>query len=401
MTQSLLTIDMITREALRVLVNNLAFTRAVRRDYDDSFGQSGAKIGDTLRVRLPNRYTVTKAQTLSNQDTAEESRSLALDTQAHTAMRFSAKEMALSLDDFSSRIISPAMSAIASTIDFDGMTQYQNVYNSVGTPGTTPQTARVYLDAGALLSDYTTPKDDMRHAVVNPDAEAATVDGLKGVFQSASHIGDQYTRGQMGRGLGFMFGMDQNVNRHTVGIATGTPLVNGATQTGASLVTDGWTNSQTGILKKGDVITLAGVFGVNPVTGQSTGKLQQFVVTADANSAGGGGASTLAISPSIIATGAKKTVTASPADDAAITVLGTTVTAYPQNLAFHREAFVLGTADLEMPQGVDFASRQVYEGISMRIVRQYDIAEDRFPCRVDVLYGWLTARPEFACRVWG
>lgn len=401
MSNSLLTIDMITREALRVLVNNLAFTRAVRRDYDDSFGQSGAKIGDSLRIRLPNRYAVTKATTLSNQDTEEEHRTLTLNTQAHTAMRFTAKEMALSLDDFSERIISPAMSAIASTIDFDGLTQYQNVYNSVGTPGTTPATARVYLDGGALLSDYATPKDDMRHAIVNPDAEAATVDGLKGLFQQSNAIGDQYIRGQMGRGLGFMFGMDQNVNRHTVGVATGTPLVNGATQTGSTLATDGWTNSTTGILKKGDVFTIDGVFGVNPVTGQSTGKLQQFVVTADVNSGASTGPANVPISPPIITTGAKKTVTASPANDAPITVLGTGATAYPQNLAFHREAFVLGTADLEMPQGVDFASRQVYEGISMRIVRQYDISEDRFPCRVDVLYGWLTARPEFACRVWG
>ncbi len=399
MANTILTPTAVVREALRLLHNNLAFAKGVNRQYDDKFAQSGAKVGDSIQIRLPNRFTVRNGPTLSAQDVQEESVTLQVATQKGVDIQFSSAELTLSLDDFSKRILQPAMARLASEIDYDGLGLYQDVYNLVGTPGTTPNSALVYLQAGQKLDEFATPRDDNRSVVINPAAMAATVDALKGLFHDTKEVSKQYRRGLMGRSLGFEFAMDQNVRLHTVGAHGGTPLVNGANQTGSSLATDGWTASTT-VLKKGDVFTIAGVYAVNPETGQSTGSLQQFVVTADVTS-DAVGAATIPISPSIVTSGAKKTVTNSPADNAAITVVGSASTNYPQNLAYHRDAFVLATVDLVMPKGVDFAAREVYDGISMRIVRQYDINNDNFPCRIDVLYGWKCVRPEMACRIIG
>lgn len=401
MANSLLSIGMITREALRLLHNNLAFARSVNRQYNDQFANGGAKIGSSLQIRLPNRYSVRTGTAISVNDTTERQTTLTVATQKGVDIDFTSAELTLEMDDFSERILKPAMARVASQVDFDGLSLYKDVYSQVGAAGTVPSTAKVFLDGGAKLDHMATPRDGMRYACLNPNAQAGIVDGLKGLFQDSSLVAEQYRNGQMGRGLGFDFGMDQNVNVHTVGVNTGAPLVNGASQTGSSLITDGWTNSTTGILNQGDLFTIAGVNGVNPETGQDTGELAQFTVVADADSGATTGPATLSISPSIVTTGALKTVTASPADNAVITVSGTGGESYPMNMVHHRDAFVLATADLEVPHGVDFASRDVYDGISLRIVRQYDINTDKFPCRVDVLYGWKTVRPEFACRVIG
>jgi hypothetical protein len=196
--------------------------------------------------------------------------------------------------------------------------------------------------------------------------------------------------------------MAQNVASLTAGQRGGTPLVNGASQTGASLVTNGWTAAAANRVKKGDVFTIAGVFAVNPITKESTGSLQQFVATADAASDGSGNA-TIAISPSIVTSGSTKTVTGSPAAGAALTFVGAASAVSVNNILMHKNAFTLGCADLELPQGVHFAAvaSDKESGISIRVIRQYDIANDKFPCRLDVLYGWKAVRPEWACRILG
>jgi hypothetical protein len=204
----------------------------------------------------------------------------------------------------------------------------------------------------------------------------------------------------MGTAAGFDWILDQNTRTHQVGPLGGTPLVNGASQTGSSLVTDGWTASAANRLKKGDVFTIAGVFAVNPVSGDTLSDLQQFVVTADVSSNGSGDA-TIPFSPPIITTGAYKTVSASPADNAAITVLGSANTLTPQGLAYHRDAFAMAMAPLEMPQGVHMAARSIDKetGMSIRCVGDYDIVNDKFIYRCDILYGWVAARPQFSCRI--
>ena len=192
--------------------------------------------------------------------------------------------------------------------------------------------------------------------------------------------------------------MDQNVQSQTVGAYTGTPLVNGAGQTGSSLVTNGWGNSIGTLLNVGDVFTVAGVFAVNPKNRQSTGSLQNFVVTATASSDGSGN-STISIYPAITTSGAYQTVSGSAANGAAITVKGSASTSYAQNVGFTRDCFGLVTVPLELPGGVDFAARETYKNISLRVIRAYDVNNDVFPCRIDVLYGTATFYPELGVRL--
>ena len=404
MPNVILTPQMITKESLMVLENNLTFAKQVVREYDDKFGVSGAKIGTTLNIRKPARYVGASGPALAVEDQTETQVPLVLNNQFHVDVAFTSAEMTLSIDDFSDRVLKPAMATIANRIDSDGLAQARSIYNAVGTPGTTPNQLLTYLQAGEKLDFEATPRDKQRSVVINPTANALLVDNLKGLFQSSDQIADQYESGNMGQAAGFKFSMDQNVLTHQVGPLGGTPLVNGAAQTGSNLVVDGWTAAAALRLRRGDVFTIAGVFAVNPQTRQSTGQLRQFVVTADVSSNASGQA-TIPISPAIIpgATEQFRTVTNSPADNAAITVLGAADTLTPLNLAFHKTAFALGCADLILPGGVDAASRSADKktGLSIRMVRQYDINQDRFVARFDVLYGWTVLYPELACRIQG
>ena len=401
MSNTYLTISMITREALRVLSNNLAFTRGATTEYNDKFGVEGAKIGTTVNVRKPPRYVGRTGTAISIENATETQVAVTLDTQFGVDLSFSSADLKLSIDDFSKRFIRPAIATIANKIDNDGLKLYKKVYNTVGAQGTVPNALLTYLNAGVKLDDEATPMDGQRNLVITPQMQATIVDALKGLFQSATAIADQYRSGQMGVAAGFNWFMDQNCATHTIGAHGGTPLVNGASQTGASLVTDGWTAS-TAVLKEGDVITLAGVNAVNPQSRESTGVLRQFVVTANVTSDGSGNA-TIAISPSITTGTGFQTVTGSAADNAAITVSGTASATARIGLAHHPDAFTLVTADLPVPNGTDMAARanDPDSGLSIRLVRDYDITTDLFPCRLDVLYGWAALRPELAVRVWG
>jgi hypothetical protein len=405
LSNTLLTISMITREALRVLENQLTFTKFVKRDFDDSFGKSGAKIGDTLNVRKPPRYLGRTGANISVEDATETSVPVKLTTQRGVDISFTSADFALSIDDFSERFIVPAIASVANAIDYDGLQLYKSVPNLVGTRGTIPNALSTYLNAGVLLTNNAAPRDKRRNAVVGAQMEATLVDSLKGLFQSSEQIASQYENGTMGRTAGLAFSMDQNCPTHTVGPLGGTPLVDGASQTGAlngGLATDGWGASVTARLKKGDVFTIAGVNSVNPQSRVTTGNLQQFVVTADVSSnATGTGQAVLPIYPIMVASGAFQNVTALPADNAAITVVGTTGQVAPEGLAFHRDAFTFASADLPLPGGVDMAARVSDKqlGMSMRLIRQYNISTDAWPCRLDVLYGWKELYPEWAVRI--
>lgn len=397
---TLLTITMITREALRVLENNLTFTRRINRNFDDKFGVDGAKIGTVVNVRKPPKYEIRRGQALSLQDATETSVPVRLDQQLGVDLQFSSIDLALNIDDFSDRFISPAVARIANEIDSLGLQLYKDVWNSVGTPGITPNALLTYLTAKVKLDNTATPNDGQRSVVITSLMEATLVDALKGLFQQATAIAEQYVKGEMGRTAGFTFYMDQNVATHTVGPLGGAPTVTGAGQTGSSLITGAWTAAAANRLKRGDIFTVAGVNQVKAQSGDDLGVLQQFVVTGDVDS-DGAGAATIPIDPPIIVTGAFKTVTASPANGAALTIVGAANQVTPQGLAFHRDAFTMVSADLPMPRGVDMAARVSDKqlGISIRLVRAYDISTDNFPCRLDVLLGWSTLRPELACRI--
>ena len=404
MANSILTIDMITRKSLEILENNLVLTRNCNRQYDDSFAVEGAKIGSTLRVRLPDRALVTDGAALQVQDDNEQYTTLTVASQKHIGVNFTSAELTMQLDDFAERVLKPRISQLASSIDADVASSYQSIYSTVGTPGTTPATSLVLLQAQQKLNEYASPMND-RYATVNPAANAGLVEGMKGFFNPTDTISRQFKQGMMGTGvLGYdEVNMSQSIRQFTTGSRSlaDTILVNGAvsTQGQATISIDGGTASATVLV--GDVFTIANVFSVNPQTRESTGSLQQFVVTA-ANTASSGAWTSIAVSPAMYtSSNALATINAFPADNAAVTFVGAASTAYPQNLVYQKNAITFATADLLLPQGVDMASRQVHNGISLRIVRQYDINNDRMPCRIDVLYGFSVIRAPMAVRIWG
>ena len=402
MSNSILTIDMITRKALEILENNLVLTRNVNRQYDDSFAVEGAKIGSTLRIRLPDRALVTDGAALQVQDDNEQFTTLTVASQKHIGVNFTSAELTMQLDDFAERVLKPRISQLASSIDADVATAYKSIFSTVGTPGTTPSTSLVLLQGNQKLNEYAAPMND-RYATVNPAANANLVEGMKGFFNPTSTISRQFTAGMMGTGvLGYdEVNMSQSIGNHTTGNFPAAPIVATTVATQGQATLDISFTSGTKTVLKGDVFTISGVYSVNPQTRQSTGSLQQFVVTAD-NSVTSNTTMTLAISPALYtSSNALATVDSFPASSATITFVGAASTGYPQNLIYQKNAITFATADLLLPQGVDMASRQVHNGISMRIVRQYDINNDRMPCRIDVLYGFSVIRPQMAVRLWG
>ena len=402
MANSLLTIDMITRKALAILENNLVVTRNVNRAYDDSFAVEGAKIGSTLRIRLPDRALVTDGAALQVQDDNEQFTTLTVSSQKHIGINFTSAELTMQLDDFADRVLKPRISQLASSIDADVANSYKSIFSSVGTPGTTPATSLVLLQGQQKLNESAAVMSD-RYATVNPAANAGLVEGMKGLFNPSATISSQFKSGLMGTGvLGYdEISMSQSIQTFTTGsrAATGA-TVNGDVAEGASeIVLASAGNTLT--FAVGDVFTVADCYAVNPQTRQSTGSLQQFVVTEAATSSSGG-AVTLKVSPALYSPAhALATVSTLAINSKAVTFLGAASTVYPQNLIYQKDAITFATADLLLPQGVDMASRQVHNGISMRVVRQYDINNDRMPCRIDVLYGYSVIRPQMACRLWG
>lgn len=417
---SLLTISMITREALRVLENSLTFTKQIARTYSDQFAIAGAKIGTVLNIRKPPRYAGRIGQALALEDSVETSIPLALTTQRGVDLAFTSAELTLSIDDFGRRFLRPAILGVANRIDFDGcglivgrppaggnpllpstFVPSPPVYNSVGVQGTIPNTALQYLQAGQRLNEEACPVDD-RVLVMPSSFIPPIVDSLKGLFQSAERIAEQYDRGMMGIALGFRWFMDQNMPNFTSGTQPATGLtVAGANQTGPSLTT----SATTGTLTVGDVFTIAGVYAVNPQNQQSTNALRQFTVTAPVTT----GATVIPLYPPLQTFGTTApfnpngTVNALPAAGAAITKLYAASGNGQMAVAFHPEAFTFASADLLLPGGVDMAARVADEqlGFSIRAIRAYDINLDRFPTRLDILYGFGTLYQEMATRIGG
>ena len=402
MSNSILTIDMITLKALEILENNLVLTRNVNRQYDDSFAVEGAKIGSTLRIRLPDRALVTDGAALQVQDDNEQYTTLSVANQKHIGVNFTSAELTMQLDDFADRVLKPRISQLASSIDADVANAYKQIFSSVGTPGTTPSTSLVLLQAQQKLNEYAASMSP-RYATVNPAANAGLVEGMKGLFNPTDTISKQFRNGMMGTGvLGFdEVNMSQSIVNHTTGTTPTAPIVvSTMTVQGSTSLPISFTSGSP-TFRVGDVFTIANVFAVNPQTRQSTGSLQQFVVTADLDISSTT-TGTLTVSPAIYTSAhALATVNAFPVASAALTFLGGSATGYAQNLVYHKDAITFATADLLLPQGVDMAARAVHNGISLRVVRQYDINNDRMPCRIDVLYGYAAIRPQMACRIWG
>jgi hypothetical protein len=404
MSNNLLTISMITNEALMVLENELTFSSEVMRSYDDQFAVTGAKIGATLNIRRPGRFIGTSGPALNVEDFNETSSPLTLTTQFHVDTQFTTQDLALSLDAFSDRVLKPAVAAVANKIDFDGTTMAKlNTANIVGTAGTPPTSLLTYLTAQAYLDAEGAPRDGRRSCIIEPFTGATIVDSLKGLFVPNTSIGMQYAKGMMGRdSAGMNWKMDQNISAQTFGSYAGTATINTSTDTG--ILTTGWASTSSLTLSKtgtftplvGDTFTIAGVFAVNPQNRQAYGsnKLRNFVITAISGNA-------VTVSPAVISAGQFQNVSITSPGASAVTPFNQAGAVSPQNIVMHKNAFVLGCADLDLPDGVVFAGRASDKdlGLSMRIVRQYTINNDSIPTRVDVLYGWAPLYAELACRV--
>lgn len=400
MANTILTPDQITREALRILENKLVLTRNVNRQYDKSFANEGAKIGTTLRIRKPDRALVSDGAALQIQDENQQYTSLTVSNQKHIGLSFSAAEMTMSLDDFSKLIIEPRVSQLAAAIDADVANAFKWIGQSVGTPGTTPATSAVLLAAAQKLNESAAPSGQ-RYATVNPAANAGLVEGLKGLFNPVSTVAKQFKSGLMSEGILGLdeMAMSQSIASFTCGTRTTGTTAAAVTAQGQNTISLAGLGAA-GTVKAGDVFTVANVYAVNPQTRQSTGSLYQFVVLADAV-ADGAGAATVTVPAMYDATHALANINAFPANGVAATFLGGAGVAYPQNLIYHQDAITFATADLVLPKGVDMGSRVNHNGISMRMIRDYDINTDRLATRLDVLYGYAVIRPELAVRLWG
>jgi P22 coat protein - gene protein 5 len=401
MPNSILTPTAVTRKALMVFHQKASFIGAVTRSYDDSFAKEGAKIGDTLKIRLPNQYKSYTGldQTANFQDTNETSVDLKITTVRSIPLKFTDLDLTLSLDDFSARILDPAMAQLAADTEADMYNSvYADVYQQVGTAGTIPNSLRVLNQARAKMTDSLVPSSD-RSVILNTDAQVEIVDAVKGLFQSSEKIKAQYNDGIMGTTAGFGDIYESTlIPVHNNGTATGAHTVTTTVTEGASVINITGTGVQN--LTRGTIFTVAGRFAVHPETKVSTGKLQQFCVQSLATAVAGA-YTAVSVSPAFIAsaTNPRQNIASLPTAADVITIVGAATTPYAQNLAFHKSAFVFATADLQEVKGAAFFGRDTMDGISMRIWKDWDIKTGVQYCRADIAYGYKTVRAPAACRI--
>lgn len=396
MANSLLTIDMITRESLRIAHESLSFIGTIDRQYDDSFGKQGAKIGSTLRVRKPNMYKrTTGSRVMDVQDQAESNGSITVATQDHTDMRFNSAELALSLDDFSRRYIEPAVKSLVSGIEGDFLAFATKATAQVaGTAGTALTDLSAVGAARAKLNQQLAPKDGNRFIQCDSVTMGTLVNGLKGLFQDSSQIKEQYREGMIGRTA--MADWYENDRMWTLpNSADVAGEINGGTLTSGitSLTVDGFTAAPVA----GMVFTVEGIYDVHPETKAAYSHLKQFTVTAGATS------TNLTFDPPMIfsTTNPRQNCSGTPADNNDITFVGAASTNYIQQLMYHKEAFQFVTADLPLMDDAHKCSRRVQDGLSMRVWQASDIRNDELLMRIDILYGMAALRPEWACRIIG
>lgn len=388
----------VSREFLRVLRSNIPFCSSVDRQYNNDVAAGSVKHGGTIKIRKPAEFDVRTGAIANVQNATATSEDLAIATQFGIDISITSRQMTQNLDDLSAEIITPAAARLAAKMESYFMNlAMPTIYNNVGTIGTAPATTLVWLEAQAKLDASRALRDGNRTAIIHPAAQAATVSGLSTLFQNGAKISKQYDSGELGDALGLKFKLGQLAPVWTNGTRDSGAAVKGASQTGASLIVDGLTDTET--ITAGTNFTIAGVYAVNQDK-QSTGVLQDFVVTAVSGAVSTD--ITLTISPAIVTSGATQNVSAGPLNDAVVTFKTNTASvASPQSLVFHKDFYTLATVDMELPKGLAFASRENMDGISIRVLGDYNILNDITVWRFDILAGGLAQRPELACRVNG
>jgi hypothetical protein len=408
MANTLITPSIIAKEALFQLENNVIMGDKVHRTYKNEF----VKIGDTVTIRKPVKFSVSTGATRVNQDVVETTTSIVVNQRKHVSWNFSTQDLTLTIEEYAERYIKPAMIVLANDIDRSLCLEGKNTFfNLTGTPGTTPATFAALGGVAQRMDDVPVPDDGMRCLVLNPAARWALANGLggtgsAGVF-NADIVQGMVRRGRLGQIANFDIYGDQNIVTHTTGTWTGAPLVNNAAFVNNTNVVafDGMVGAQAGALRVGDIFTIAGVFAVNDISKATLPTLKQFVVLADVTTAAGAGNAT--VSPTLIngsGTGipaSYQNVSALPADNAAITIVGTSAVLYPRNLGFHQNALALVTVPLELPDSAVFKARADWRGYSIRVIKDYDIDTDNEIIRLDILYGVKAIYPELGVQLTG
>jgi hypothetical protein len=398
------TIDSITNEVLRLAHEKASFIGTINRQFDPSFGQSSGKIGDTLRIRLPARYTRRQNSRVMNvQDSIEDNTSLVVATQDGVDMAFNSREMKLDLQDFSKQHLESAVATLISGVESDvlqGVTK--KVFNVAGTAGTAITDLAATGIARARLNQGLAPKDGNRCVQMDSVTMGGLVNGLKGLFQDSTQIKEQYREGMVGRTAMADFYENERVYTHTNGSdVTGNTDADAQVTDGGSTI-DMATDIAVAAQTVGSVFTIAGVYACHPETKAPLAHLQQFTATAI-------GATLTTVSPAIYLTGGKQNVVASDGtalattdfDAAAVTFVGAASTSYAQGLMYHKDAFTFATAELPMIGGAHSCVSKTYDGISVRVWQDGDIKSDELLTRIDLLYGYAAIRPEWACRLIG
>lgn len=401
MTQTILNIDMLTNEALMRFDNALEMGSVADRQYEDYYQKSGAKIGDTLRVREPVRMAAASGRALQVNNIQEKSRNITVADQRHVAWPFNSADMALTLDEYSERYIQPATAELASIVDLQGHAVAKAaVYNHVGTPGTDPNSSLIWLQAKAKLNSYSMPKDGNLVALLNENAEISTVEALKGLFNNQSKISKQFDSGEMGPAMGYDFRMTQNCPKHTNGTAVSFGTLSATATSGTTIAITGGTAN--GTVTAGYIFTVADCYQHNLVTRIATGNLQQFLVTA-AVTLDGSGVGSLTVLPEIITSGNYQNVsTAGAVSGKAATILSGSTSGgiYTRNWAMHKKAIALVSADLPKVSAPEVSIKRG-KNLSIRIIRTYDVQSDQEIFRLDILFGWAVMRPEWMVAVSG
>lgn len=400
MANTINTLTYVATEMLRQVKNNLQFLKNLDGEDITSRFTSMPKVGESFTIRKPVRYVGRTGETYTAEDYTERTITVTVQQTDGVDITLTNRELMFSLDKLNERVIKPTATSLANILDRKSLQiATQATFGAVGTPGTIPTALKTYNQARAKLSWRGCP-DDSQGLLITPDMHVEAVDAGKAFFNPTQAIAEQYEKGIVGRHAGAKVYEIQDGYTHTVGPLGGAPLVNGAGQSGASLITDAWTAAAAARLKKGDIFTIANVLEAQPFTRLSTGSLLQFVVTADVSSDGAGNA-TIPISPSIVLTGPYQNVVVGPVDNAALTILGAANAVTPQGLRFHKEACIFGMCKQPEPGGVEFAKSLMDEqtGISLRFIRDWDTVNNKQLNRVDAVWAFGVAFPEWMCRI--
>jgi P22 coat protein - gene protein 5 len=414
LANQILTRQEITYSSLEILENELTVLKHFYRDLDQEFGKKGGKIGDTIFVRKPERFVGRDGQAYSPEGLTDTQVPITINQQSGVDFEFSTAEKYLSIDNLRERTLEPAMISLSNKLDLRcALVAQQNTANLVGVPGTTPglggtDAYLIYRQANQKLEEMGFPIKRGRTTVITPAMTTGWIDYTKGFYNPEGAISKQWDEGQVANALRNKWFVDQNLPTQVIGALGGTPAVNGANQTGTSLITNGWTDSIAGLLNIGDVFSIAGVFAVNPQSRVSTGSLQQFVVQATAASDVSGN-STLAFLPAIVPSGQFQNVTNSPAQGALISIYNTAAAgqsalsglATPQGLTWDKQAYAFVSFPGDVPEGVDMGmeERSPEVGVSLRFVRLFDGYRDQWINRFDVYYGIGTLYMEGGVRI--